>query len=598
MKLKRIRTKLLIMNITLTAVLLIGLTLAGYAISSNAMIRYATSASSDLTSQIGANVRQELETIASRQYQELSYNSIANALSEKSGSSEDVLLMHRFSTFLSFFSTLEFCSDNFVLATDGTTYMTPSYLMPDYLDATATPPAFITEYFSPPPQESVPGRDHWVVSPDGKLYLWRTLVALENHFQKSGIHVAEIDMEYLAESCGIDHMNIQQDIFLIDSEWRPVFPANTASNDILPLLRSLHETGHALSDLFSPLRFDHSGGPYLLQTAPLSGTELYLFSVTPVRALLTESQFLLYMFLLIGGFAIFLSVICTIFATSAMTRNIRLLTESIHEFSLNKFTPIPVPHQQDEITDVILEFNRMGEKVIDLLEEIYYAELRHQSQKLKALQFEYSALQAKIDPHFLYNTLETISSMAKLDGAKDVSEAVCMLGSLLRQNTRTDQKYVTLSQEIDYTRCYLELYHLNLGDRLSIQWDVPEELFQIAVPRLILQPVVENSIKHGFTDQLGEWLIRVKASRCGNDLILSVTDNGRGIPEAVLNTILHEQITVDTLSDHIGIASVHKRIQILYGDPYGVSIKSVPFEATTIALSFPALPYEEESLDV
>lgn len=592
MKLHSIRAKLLFMNVILILVVSFGLTVAGYAISSDAMIRYAVEASTDITNQIAANARRELDILAERQYQEVAFYKTADHLAKKGVSEkDDVLLLHRLSLFLDYMCTLSFCKSNFIFANDGTLYEPTSFS-----ERNRPPSDFVREAVCSSPAETVTGRPHWLIGPQGELYFWRTLVSAENGFHTGGRHVMEVDSNSLFEACGILSLQSTLEIYFVDASLRIAGSEESQADFPVTLLAALDEKGHSLSSLNEHLQFPFDGEQYLIQAKPLYGTELFLLSVTPVRALLTESNFLLYMFAVIGGIAVVFSVVCTVLSTSAMTKNIQLLVKSIRSFSLSHFSAIALPRKQDEITYVISEFNRMGAKMMDLMEDVYYTELKHQSEQLRSLQFEYSALQAKINPHFLYNTLETISSMAKLAGASQVSDATCNLGNLLRQSTQTAQKFVPLRQEISYTACYLEIHKLNLGDRLSVIWNMPEEWLNLSVPRLILQPIVENALSHGFENHIGICEITLRAFVCDGDLILSVSDNGCGIAPGVLSQILHEQSAADNLNwgKHIGIASVHKRIQILYGTKYGVSIKSLPGEETVVALMFPAHAYQEE----
>ncbi len=490
--------------------------------------------------------------------------------------------MHRVSLFLDYICAQSYCENSYIFSSDKTLYM------PNTFSEFTTPPSsFITKYFTESVEDPSPGQAHWFID-NNNLYLWRSLISTKNSYAISGNHVLEISSNSIFEESNLQSLQNEQGIYLIDADLN-VFGINVSSDNNIGLFNELFHDTYSLNSIKSYLQFTYGGEDYLIHTIPLYKNELYLVSTTPVHALLSKANILLFTFGIIGIISTVFSSLFIIFSTSTMTKSIHVLTNSIHNFSLKNFNEIPVPAQRDDVTDVIVEFNHMGTKIMDLMEDVYYAELKQKNEELRALQFQYSALQTKINPHFLYNTLETISSMAKLSGANDVSDATCALGSLLRQSTRTTQRTISLQEELSYTSCYLEIHKLNLGDKLSVVWDFAPETLHCFVPRLILQPIIENAIIHGLENNVGPCNIMLRGIIADDVLILSVSDNGCGITPEKLNKILYEQNEDSSPSEHIGISSVHKRVRILYGEKYGVSIKSLSGHGTVVAIVIPVI---------
>lgn len=218
----------------------------------------------------------------------------------------------------------------------------------------------------------------------------------------------------------------------------------------------------------------------------------------------------------------------------------------------------------------------------------FIATRRNEKAKFKTLQAEFNSLQAQMNPHFLYNTLETINCIAKINHQEEIAEIISALARLLRTSIKGKNAIISLGQEIKYTRDYLYIQQIALGDRIQIEYDIDEEVLDCSVPKLIMQPIIENAIVHGIEGMKNGGLIVISAYHKG-DLLISVSDNGKGIEEERINQILDGDGDDDTIENHtrLGIRSVDKRVKILYGEKYGVKILSQPQQGTTVELLIP-----------
>lgn len=253
---------------------------------------------------------------------------------------------------------------------------------------------------------------------------------------------------------------------------------------------------------------------------------------------------------------------------------------------------VPVK-SQDEIGILGQSFNQMCEK----LEEHIALEYRAGIELKNA---EISALQAQIDPHFLYNTLDSIKAKALSEHSEGTAEMIVLLAKLFRWSSRTKDKLVSLEEELDYIRTYLKLQSYRYREELDIDINISDEYLDYAIPKLILQPVVENIIKHAFIDQERPGIVSITArvkveENQKKSLDITICDNGIGMTEETLIWVknkLNENDAQDEF-DSIGIQNVHHRLRLLFGDKYGLSIQSIQEFGTAVKISIPAMTVEE-----
>ena len=202
------------------------------------------------------------------------------------------------------------------------------------------------------------------------------------------------------------------------------------------------------------------------------------------------------------------------------------------------------------------------------------------------------ALQAQINPHFMYNTIDTINWMAikKIGKGNEVSEMLNMLSQLLRYSLGNTDTFVSLREEINYTKKYLLVQQIRCNYGFDVIWDIPEELDHCNVIKMILQPVVENAIKYGIKPFGDGGVLQIRAVRAGETVRIFVSDSGFGMTQEEadeINRVISSQVIKE--SDHIGLSNVHQRINLMFGDRYGVMVRSKINEGTTVELTIPYL---------
>ena len=265
-------------------------------------------------------------------------------------------------------------------------------------------------------------------------------------------------------------------------------------------------------------------------------------------------------------------------ATLRIAKPTRELLESMKTLGKENRYPRVKVITQDEIGMIGTEYNRMAENIETLIEKVYKMEL---AQKQAELEF----LQMQINPHFLYNALDTISWKALGEGNTDVSEMSIALAELLRATIKKES-FISLKEEMSTVKDYLYIQEQRFGDKISVDYQIDENLEDYQVPNFILQPLIENAIIHGLEPKVekGKLLLRIKKQ--GEKLYFLIADDGVGMSEREIE-ILYEQCEENDTSKSIGIKNVYRRLILCYGENSRLYIKSKKNKGTEIRFSIP-----------
>lgn len=284
---------------------------------------------------------------------------------------------------------------------------------------------------------------------------------------------------------------------------------------------------------------------------------------------------------------IFFIVVLYCFSTRIFSRRVKTIIDVMNKVGNNNLTPrIPVKNENDEIGMISRIFNKMCDNLQEYIENEYIIEIKQKTTELKALQ-------AQVNPHFLYNTLEAIRMGLNREGNEESAEMIYYLAELFRISLRSET-VVTLKDELEYCRIYLELFSIRYGDKLKIGFDVPEYMLDYGVIKHLLQPLIENYIVHGFTWDKEINCITVKGYIDGEDMCIIISDNGNGMEEERLEEIRCELGKFEASAcDGIGLKNVNDRIKLVYGVQYGLDISSAKGIGTDISIRIPAKPIDK-----
>lgn len=240
-----------------------------------------------------------------------------------------------------------------------------------------------------------------------------------------------------------------------------------------------------------------------------------------------------------------------------------------------------------EIQSLATRFNKMLGEIRNLITKVYETKLREADAQNKALQ-------AQINPHFLYNTLESISSFADIKGYEEIPSFIRGLANMFRYSISKDGKPVLLQNEVNHVKNYITLMSLRYRDMFTVDYEIPDELYNSVVIRLMLQPIIENSLFHGIRKAKIKRNIRIKARIISGVLIVKVIDNGLGMENIRLRELrkqLGEEteklLEMDSKNSSIGLINVHSRIRLLFGEKFGLEIYSIRNIGTVVKVKLP-----------
>ncbi|MFD0620100.1 sensor histidine kinase [Paenibacillus sp. GCM10027629] len=245
-------------------------------------------------------------------------------------------------------------------------------------------------------------------------------------------------------------------------------------------------------------------------------------------------------------------------------RPLMKLVQSFRRVQQNRLEPIPIDRGQDEFGYLYQAFNDTVQSLKTLIEENYEQQIRNQRSELKRLQ-------SQINPHFLYNCFFVLCRLIKSEHQKEKAYQFCLhIGQYFQFITRNDEDDIPLELEVNHSRTYVEMQTICYGDRIQVTFEgeVPNTL----VPRLILQPIIENAYKHALGNMVQQGELWVHMERSGNDFTLYVEDNGKGITDEVIEQLnLRLRQSSNRMEETTGLINVHRRIQLRYGAEYGIT---------------------------
>lgn len=325
---------------------------------------------------------------------------------------------------------------------------------------------------------------------------------------------------------------------------------------------------------------NYNGHSYLMGFSPLTESDWNLMFMIPEADTLASYKFYLNQ-MVTAVFLILLSAIPILYVTSRfLTTRIKKLNTHIDTAIKNNFKSIPMYNGNDEIGQLSINFNAMLNKINELLIEQY-----HSGYALKDLELQ--ILQAQINPHFLYNTLDMIYWLSYENKDPRVSKIARELGNFYKLSLGHGQNIVTIESELAHVKAYTEIQNIRFDNKIQLIIDIPDELLKHTVIKILLQPLVENSILHGIREKESEsGTIIIHGQKTKDNIILTLQDDGVGMSE---NEI---QILLSPPSSNSGYAiwNIEERIKLVYGPDYGLHFYSQPKCGTTVKIYLPITP--------
>lgn len=431
--------------------------------------------------------------------------------------------------------------------------------------------------------ETFNGRPVYEASEDGSFFLKQALYSTSS-MNYLGYLVVDIDSEYLAsiytdmdiEKLGcIAVLDSKKDIIACDSE------------ETRQIITHLLEAESDITDTRGARALTFEREKYLLNIRNSSKEGMIIVNLLPERSINKNAEGLKLAFIIVALAALFFAVLLATFISGNIGQNISGLLEMVRWMSQGNFNERIAPKSHDEIGNLAREFNFMAKRITELMQQLHDEQENKRKAEYLMLEFQYKALQSNINPHFLYNVLASINSVAILENNLRISQQVCRLANVLRTSIDRKNKETTLLEEVEYLTEYVALYQDILGNKVKVHFSIEPETLEYKVPCFLLQPIVENAIVHGVEPKMEEGEVWISSNMEKDWLVCTVRDSGVGMNETQLQTILNSQAESKEGRGHIGLHNVQERIQLLYGEKYGLEVCSVLDVGTVVIVRLP-----------
>ncbi len=400
---------------------------------------------------------------------------------------------------------------------------------------------------------------------------------LEFSFDTIGFVGVRVDIEEIVHEL-TNNLEQEETSFLIfDKAGKQIFSNQSQVENIYPSQYDLSEKGYQLVKYNGERYFltyseaNHLDWTYMILT-PYSN----LFTViTKTRTAVFITYFVLFLLMIFLGSKFTGSIVNPI---ESLNRKMKKVQTGDLDY---KDTELGTSFSKDEAGQMHENFKLMMKQINDLISENY-------KKQLLIKESEYQTLQAQVNPHFLYNTLESINWSAKMVGEKKISQMAESLGYVLRASINMKGTLIPLIEEMTIVEHYITIQRYRFEERLVFQQDIPEKYRHILVPKSIIQPIVENSIRYGLQEMIGGvCTITVKIEeRGGEDILISIKDNGPGMEENYINRIMTGDYQPKG-GTGIGLKNIEERLKILFGENYGLTIESEKGQGTHVMIKVP-----------
>lgn len=320
----------------------------------------------------------------------------------------------------------------------------------------------------------------------------------------------------------------------------------------------------------------YKGRKYYISSYDIEDYGWQLIGITDLNEFNVEAKKILFMLIVIAIAAIILEVLLSYYLSRKITAPLQKLKAGAEEIAGGNMNLRLHFKSEDEIGQLGNSFNYMTEQVQELLVKVDYEARMKQ-------QYELSLLHEQVKPHFLYNSLDIIIKLSEMNRNKEARRAVRKLADYYRNSLSDSKEIITIRQEIQIVEDYLELQRIRYNDIFTYEVDIDENIMQMLIPKLTLQPLVENAIYHGLKYKEETGILRITGNRIEDGVMLSVMDNGAGMNEDNREAILQNQP-----EGHFGVYSVNHRIKLFFGDQYGIVVQSEIGKGTKIDILLPA----------
>lgn len=437
------------------------------------------------------------------------------------------------------------------------------------------------------PQDAIitgPNRHSFFDTDDEVISLSREVQSYENGTFR-GVILINLNMNKITEICNSFQEKQENFICIINDKGELVYEQqNGRERFAFDEKENRQELNTALGKTKeSCFRLNYRGEKYLVTRTDMKTTGWTLVSMVPYKSVMAETMAISGVMILAVAITLIVTLLLLNRILTGVVKPLKKLEKYMVQVNPDNMDQRMEILTDDEIGHLSMKFNQMMDRIRNLKEQV----IEEQEDKRK---YELQALQAQINPHFLYNTLDSIIWMAETNDSNIVAMTEA-LAKLFRISLNKGNEEISLERELEHVKNYLIIQSMRYADKFTYEISAEPGVEQCRTIKLILQPIVENCIYHGIKKKRGTGKITIRAYRREQNLIIEVSDDGCGMPEEICRKILSDEIESENISGSgIGVKNVNERIQLRFGKKYGLSYSSEEGVGTTVTY---VLPYNE-----
>ena len=437
------------------------------------------------------------------------------------------------------------------------------------------------------PQDAIitgPNRHSFFDTDDEVISLSREVQSYENGTFR-GVILINLNMNKITEICNSFQEKQENFICIINDKGELVYEQqNGRERFVFDEKENRQELNTALGKTKeSCFRLNYRGEKYLVTRTDMKTTGWTLVSMVPYKSVMAETMAISGVMILAVAITLIVTLLLLNRILTGVVKPLKKLEKYMVQVNPDNMDQRMEILTDDEIGHLSMKFNQMMDRIRNLKEQV----IEEQEDKRK---YELQALQAQINPHFLYNTLDSIIWMAETNDSNIVAMTEA-LAKLFRISLNKGNEEISLERELEHVKNYLIIQSMRYADKFTYEISAEPGVERCRTIKLILQPIVENCIYHGIKKKRGTGKITIRAYRREQNLIIEVSDDGCGMPEEICRKILSDEIESENISGSgIGVKNVNERIQLRFGKKYGLSYSSEEGVGTTVTY---VLPYNE-----
>lgn len=420
-------------------------------------------------------------------------------------------------------------------------------------------------------------RTVWYFDKNGNAYLIKTICNKDN-WEELGLSVIQIDKTCFEDVLGGSESELMKNLTIVSPDNNVIFCSDKNEFDTYKQTILGNQNGVNYKDKI------------FVASTTLKDLKWKIVTYIPLNQLYFDVEGLRSRIVIICIIAILLLTFASFFVSFDMIKPINQLVKAMKGMNIDKISNSYIEiNRSDELGFLQKTFNTMAKEMDHLVNWIYREQITRKEAEIKALQ-------SQINPHFLFNTLESINWMAQLNNVPEISETVSDLSTLLDISIGRDDRLITIEEEFMYIDKYISLLKRRFEDKITLNKEVDPQVLYVKIPRLLIQPLIENAVYHGVENNRGKGIITLVANITDDLITIDVIDNGNGIPADEL-VKLNNGLKMDNNtyfkslssknSKSIGIENVNRRIKLYYGEKYGLTIESKVNIYTKVSVTLP-----------